>query len=416
MLSKLGKIEACKLNIVKKHIRKSYQKLVGFKTMLLYKYSSRPVVTAAGRVNARNILILSATGGGNSRGLSYPFIHFETELRRQLNLYIWEITSNDLEEKRRYIDAFKGDIIILSVPVRSENGRILSKKVVRDFITGIPEDKRQKIIFFGPSDDPISPYFDILPYVRLFMLPFTFKDAEAYEQTYKGGSLFAHAVSEIYDFEPTEESEYREELFSSQAEPQYLDKLTISWNFTHWRRLLKLFDSQNNKCLNHRERPIDVSCRFNPYAGWCKKHRIETYNVLQGLSDRYNIIASPDKIPVEEYFKEIEDSKILFSPFGWGAICPKDYEAIMKGCLLMKPSIEHINIFPDVLVPYETYVPVKWDLSDLEEKIEYYLEHDDERQKIIEKAAEVYQELMQAPTFVDRVKGILDSFDSSSSV
>ncbi len=297
------------------------------------------------------------------------------------------------------------------MPVRSEDGHILSKKVVRDFITGIPEDKRQKIIFFGPSDDPVSPYFDILPYIRLFMLPFTFKDSKAYKQTYRGGSQFAHAISEIYKFEPTEENEYRDELFSSQADSQYLDKLAISWNSTHWRRLLKLFDSQGNKCLNHRGRAIDVNCRFNLYSGWCKKHRMESYNILQGLSGRYNIVTSFDKIPIHEYFREIEDSKILFSPFGWGAICPKDYEAIMKGCLLIKPSIEHINIFPDVLVPYETYVPVKWDLSDLEEKIEYYLEHEDERQRIIEKAAEVYQELMQAQTLVNRVKEIIDSFD-----
>lgn len=399
--------------MLKTRIKNYYQKLAGIKTVLLYKHFSRPVMSASVRLNARNILILSATGGGNAHGLSYPFTYFAAELRRQLNVYVWEITSNDLQEKRKYIDAFEGDIIILSVPVRAEDGRILSKNVVRDFIRAIPEEIRQKIIFFAPSDDPISPYFDILPYVRLFMLPFTFKGPKSYERTFKGGSQFADAISEIYELEPSIENEYRDELFSSHAESQYLGKLTMCWNFSHWRRLLELFDSQNRKCLNHRERPIDVNCRFNPYGGWCKKHRLESYNILQGLSDRYKIVASSEKIPIENYFKEIEDSKILFSPFGWGAICPKDYEAIMKGCLLIKPSIEHINIFPDFLIPYETYVPVKWDLSDLAEKVEYYLQHDAERQRIIDKAAEVYEELMQAQVFVDRVKGILDSFDSA---
>ena len=354
--------------MLKPAITKSLQSINGFKEDFLYRYCSKN----NGSIKPKSILILSATGGGNAYGLSFPYRYFRKELRQELNLYTKEITSNSLEEKKQCIDSFKGDIIILSLPLRGDDGEILSKKVVKDFFLDIPQKSREKIIFFTPSDNPISPYFDILPLVKLYMLPFTLKKPEEYERTYKGGSQLAHAMSDIYDIDPIPENEYRDELFSSQAESQYLDKLTTSWNFTHWKRLIKLFDSHNKKCLPHQSnRPIDVSCRFNQYIGWCKRHRMESYNALQAMSKRYNIVASCDKVDIKQYFREIENSKILFSPFGWGEICPKEYEAIIKGCLVIKPSVEHINIFPNVLIPNETYVPVKWDLSDLKEKIEY---------------------------------------------
>lgn len=364
----------------------------------------------------RKIFLLTSTGGGNSHGLSFPYDYFKKELREKLNLYFFEITSNDFESKKRWLSGFDADIYILSVPVRDGTGEILSKEKVKDFIAGIDLKKRNKTIFFGPTDDPVSPYFDILPYVRLFLLPFTFSNPDDYDVTFRGASKFADAMSTIYDLEPVPENEYHDKLFNSFADAAHRDKLTISWNFTHWRRLIALFDDQGRNCIRKQDRSIDVNCRFNPYSGWNKKHRLESARIINSLSDRYNVVASSDKIPLENYFQEIEDSKILVSPFGWGAICPKEYEAIMKGCLVIKPTIEHINIFPDVLIPNETYVPVKWDLSDLEEKLVYYLEHEEERNRIIERACSVYREAMTADVFVNRVRQIIEKFDASNRI
>jgi spore maturation protein CgeB len=53
----------------------------------------------------------------------------------------------------------------------------------------------------------------------------------------------------------------------------------------------------------------------------------------------------------------------------------------------MKPSVEHVVSHPQTHIPYETYVPVAWDLSDLEEKTQYYLDHKEERERITANAA-----------------------------
>ena len=364
----------------------------------------------------RKVLILSSRGGGNSHGLSYPYAHFKKELADELNLHFFEVTTESFESKLKLLSSFDADIYILSVPVRGADGRILKQEKVKQFVASIPVELRNKIIFFGPTDDPISPYFDILEDIRLLLISFTFADSNNYDVKFNGGSMFADAVGKHYNLAPTNKNQYWDEIFYSFIKPEFRQKLTLAWNFTHWRRLFSLFASQKQKCQLGGKRDIDVNCRFNAYSGWCNTHRMESAKVIDSMSDRYNVVVSENKIPMDDYFLELERSKILFSPFGWGAMCPKDYEAFLKGCLLIKPVIDHINIFPNVLIPYETYVPVKWDLSDLDEKITYYLEHESERQKIIKNASLVYETAMSSASFVKRVKEIVTKFDASEPV
>lgn len=44
--------------------------------------------------------------------------------------------------------------------------------------------------------------------------------------------------------------------------------------------------------------------------------------------------------------------------------------------------------FKQLLIPFGNYIPIKYDLSDLEEKIEWVLEHDNEAKEIAERACE----------------------------
>lgn len=68
-----------------------------------------------------------------------------------------------------------------------------------------------------------------------------------------------------------------------------------------------------------------------------------------------------------EYLKEMQNSIFSFSPFGWGEVCYRDFEIFMSGSLLVKPSMEHLNTFPDFYLVNKTYFPIKWDMSNLSE-------------------------------------------------
>jgi hypothetical protein len=354
--------------------------------------------------NSRKVLILSATG--NAHGLSYPFHFYRQELATEFNFHFEEHISNSLNEKLNKIRVFKGDIIFVSMPLRV-NGEILSRQKVIDFFQSIDSARRFKLVFFDISDNAVSPYFDILPYVDLFLMPFVFRDQHNYEKPFKGGNIMADYLAGRFQLATTAENGFHEGLFLSRPKMDQIYKIMPYWNWMLWRSMVKAFKGQNYRCILNGQRNIDVTCRFTQYEGWCRFHRLHVCERLAALSPQYAIVATKDKVDLKSYYRELESSRISFSPFGYGEICPKDFEAIMKGCLLFKPSVEHLTAYPQIHVENETYVPVAWDLADLEEKITYYLERPEEQQRIAANAARAYERFFAECGFLAKIEEIL---------
>lgn len=86
-----------------------------------------------------------------------------------------------------------------------------------------------------------------------------------------------------------------------------------------------------------------------------------------------NKIINGIRIPLEEYYKKMYDSKIILAPFGFGEIAPRDLEAAVFGSVLLKPSMSHVETSPNIYIENETYISCKHDFSDLNEKIDYIL-------------------------------------------
>ena len=68
---------------------------------------------------------------------------------------------------------------------------------------------------------------------------------------------------------------------------------------------------------------------------------------------------------------QTHNSKICLSPFGMGEIGERDYESMMLGTIILKPSCERVDSYPNMMIEDETYVSCNHDWSDLEEKIDY---------------------------------------------
>ena len=80
------------------------------------------------------------------------------------------------------------------------------------------------------------------------------------------------------------------------------------------------------------------------------------------------------RIPEQEYIQNMYDSKITFSPYGFGAYgAPRDVQAHQFGSVLIKPNIDWVNTTPNMYIKDKTYIACKDDFSDLEEKVDYVL-------------------------------------------
>ena len=100
-------------------------------------------------------------------------------------------------------------------------------------------------------------------------------------------------------------------------------------------------------------------------------HRNGLIDKLEPMKSKYNI--THDKLPYDEYIRELWMSKISFSPFGMGEICFRDFDCMQYGTIFIKPNMDIVKTIPNIYVAGETYIDVEYDWSDLEERIDYVL-------------------------------------------
>jgi|TARA_R100001163_G_C5063468_1_gene200781 hypothetical protein len=133
-----------------------------------------------------------------------------------------------------------------------------------------------------------------------------------------------------------------------------------------------------------RDKPYDVSCMFGyPTKVSVYEHDLcqtdyydpHRKNLMDTLGDKYKIagLIEGERIPIEQYYQKMYDSKIIMAPIGYGEMAPRDIEATMFGSVLMKPDMSYIWSEPFVYEDDETYISVNYDWSNLEEKIDYVL-------------------------------------------
>jgi len=157
---------------------------------------------------------------------------------------------------------------------------------------------------------------------------------------------------------------------------------------------------------NNSSRPIDLNARFSTNGhDWYKFMRSAAMEEAEAISESFNVVI--DSVPLSRYLIEIGRSKITFSPFGYGEICWRDYEAFALGSLLIKPDMSHLKCNPDMFIPYETYIPISWDFSDFNEKFMYYFNSESERTRITNNAFDIGHDFHANHRFLDHVRELL---------
>lgn len=184
----------------------------------------------------------------------------------------------------------------------------------------------------------------------------------------------------------------------------FLERLRVGPSFATADYLMPYFCSGH---MRSTRKTIDVHARLGRQGTeWYEAMRNESLGALDGL--RGLNVARDFGVGRRHYLRELGASKICYSPFGYGEVAWRDYEAIAHGSLLLKPDMSHLETEPDVFIAGETYVPFKWDFSDVEQKIRYYLENSTEREEIAERAFTKLHEYFRSDGFVTQCAPIYE--------
>ena len=193
-----------------------------------------------------------------------------------------------------------------------------------------------------------------------------------------------------------------------------IPKIMAGYNLALDRKILDLYQATEPRFIFGTRRDVDIIFRGNVPNDWMGKLREPLGLALELMRNSHRVVTPDRRVAAQNYYQELTSSKICISPFGYGEICWRDFEAVLCGALLVKPDMSHVETNPDIYRPFETYVPVKWNFSDLEERCNYYLKHEDERLKITEAAFDALDRFYKNGGFVNSFAHILEQVSPPS--
>lgn len=328
------------------------------------------------------------------------FLYYRRQLRRRLAIESALVVYAAPEELRRRLCDSQADVAIVIADWRTP-----VETLRETYEAARRANHRRKLVHFDTVDQTSTPHFGILPVVDVYLKSKLLSPLEKYATTFEGGYIVTDHFRRVcgWDLDGWH--------FGSIPDAACLDKIALGWNFAvsrHCRRLLQL-----NRLLpvRYESRSIDIHARITPSLrnarGWYERSREFAAQAIEPLRKRHRV-TPVSRVSRWSYLAELRQSKLVFSPFGWGEVCLRDYQAVCCGCVLAKPDMSHLRTNPDIFIPHVTYVPVKWDLSNLEEVCDRCLRDEQFARSI---AAAAHQRLMSYfanRTFVDDIARLLD--------
>ncbi len=290
---------------------------------------------------------------------------------------------------------------VLVMPHWSDTAEDLSE-LFAEFASQEPRPRLVMLDYYAPTS---SPHFAALPFVDLYIKRQTLRDPDQYQRRYAGGFVYADFVQGALGFD------LGDWQFGSIPDPAHIDKLVSGWNLGVCFRNRMLLRLTDRLTMPWRLRPIAINRRVGAInrAGkqeWYQFSRGKLLDEIEALEKKFRMTGT-GRASAKRYFAELGFSKLTLSPFGWGEVCFRDYEAIACGSLLIKPDMGHLETSPDIYIPGETYVPIPWDFQGASEVCERYLRDPKASNRIIRNARAVLRDYFNKDGFVRDIERTL---------
>lgn len=226
--------------------------------------------------------------------------------------------------------------------------------------------------------DPAMRDLLMYPQVRCYFANVGFRDNTVQQRQSWGGEYYGHVVSENFFFNsgPSIRLE-REPLPTPVARkikpinrpptPPFTDDvfeyITKNHKPLKYRDIDVIFAGRDTylQTINfptlHRQRLVK-----NKWESLPGNKLLLTYDNFAGTKKKHKEIKA-FKYPYE-YVNVLLRSKVVISPWGWGAWCVRDLEALACGCIVIKPFCGNTLVYPDIYNPknqFMVWTDVKFD-------------------------------------------------------
>ena len=250
---------------------------------------------------------------------------------------------------------------------------------------------------FAPADLRYARALD--PLVDVYVKKHVLRDRSLYGQPTLGDTNLSNWYGRRYGLS--------QESVRFEVPPSLLAKLVVGPTFFMAPYMRADFEAR-------RLPDLVTSRRFGLHARLGGGHSDGWYGLMRKeaieASARLTSLGVTDRRPVGklQYLRELTQSRLCFSPFGYGEVCWRDYEAIHAGAALLKPDMSHIETVPDVFIPHQTYVPLAWDLHDLESAAKRLLANDLERTAMARRAFDLLANYVAGDAFNRQMRRIVE--------
>jgi hypothetical protein len=264
-----------------------------------------------------------------------------------------------------------------------------------------------KLVYFDGDDDACVQWPEVLRSVDLYVKKGVFAREDDYLRSFVGKTNLTDYVWREHGVAPGPD----DIPSSGVLDHTDLHKLHLGWSIALDDQIDELVKKGSPPPVS--DKAVDIVCRVKVPADWLLSLRNAVIPALEPLRTRYRVLLSTERVSQDQYYQEMRQSRICVSPLGYGEVCWRDFEAIACGCLLIKPDMSHLRSYPDLFVPGETYVPVRWDYADLAETCVHYLESEAERIRIASKAYKVLTESHGDEAFVSTFALLLERLQAA---
>lgn len=347
----------------------------------------------------RRMLLISDGKVMTSEQQYVPFQRHAAALRRQLGLVTRPVS---VETAMAMKPAELADYALVGLKLSFQTGQREATRIaehLRDSLRGTSA----KLIYFDGDDDLNIMWPSVLAACDLYVKKHAYADRADYGIARIGKSNLTDYVARHHGYSFAEN-----EIPDTGPIPAELaGKIIVGWNVSLDEKIADL--APKMAALTSGDRPVDVCARaVAPPEMWIFPFRDPVANELEALKGELDVRVPRNRVGQDEYYQEMLTSKICVSPFGYGEICWRDFEAVLCGCLVVKPDMSHVETAPNLFQAGVTYAPVKWDFSDLADVCRHYARDHEAREQMVSKASETLSEGLSAEWFVDRVANLME--------